>query len=188
MPSTRDRILDGAMKAIATHGLAGLAMRDVGAASGVARGTVYRHFASREALLAELGKRESARFMERWRSQLAGIPSGPERLRAVVEYPARFATEHPVLARLVESDPDYVLRAVRQHYATIRATFQQLIGPIVAELAMVRDGVLPKEHMVDWFVRVMLATFLIPPDDPAVLAQDASAMHEALKGKEIAAA
>ena len=188
MPSTRDRILDGAIKAIATHGLAGLAMRDVGAAAGVARGTVYRHFASREALLAELGKRESARFMERWRSQLARIPSGPERLRAVVEYPARFATEHPALARLMESDPDYVLRAVRQHYATIRATFLQLIGPIVAELAMVRDGVLPKEHMIDWFTRVILSTFLILPDDPAVLAQDASAMHEALKGKEIAAA
>jgi len=187
-PPTRDRILDGALKAIATHGLAELAMRDVGSASGVARGTVYRHFASREALLAELGEREGARFLGRWRTQLAGIPAGPERLRAAVEYPARFASEHPELARLVESDPDYVLRAIREHYPAIRATFQQLIGPIVAELGMVRDGVLPKENMIDWFVRVMLATFLIPPDDPAVLAQDASAMHKALKGKEIAAA
>jgi len=188
MPSTRDRILDGAIKAIATHGLAGLAMRDVGAAAGVARGTVYRHFASREALLAELGKRESARFMERWRSQLARIPSGPERLRAVVEYPARFATEHPALARLVESDPDYVLRAVRQHYAAVRATLQQLIGAVVAELVIVKDGVLPQENMIDWLARVMLSTFLIPPDDPAVLSQDASAMHEALKSPESAAA
>jgi hypothetical protein len=34
----------------------------------------------------------------------------------------------------------------------------------------------------------MLSTFLIPPDDPALLAQDASAMHEALKGQVIAAA
>jgi AcrR family transcriptional regulator len=188
MPPTRDRILDGAMKAIATHGLAGLAMRDVGAASGVARGTVYRHFASREALLAELGKRESARFMDLWRSELAGIPAGPERLRAVVEYPARFATEYPALARLVESDPDYVLRAVREHYPAIRATLQQLIGPVLAEIAIVRNGVLSEAHMTDWFVRVMISTFLIPPDDPAALSQDASAMHEALKGQEIAAA
>lgn len=188
MPSTRDRILDGAMKAIATHGLADLAMRDVGTASGVARGTVYRHFASREALLAELGTRESGRFIDRWRRELAGIPTGPERLRAAVEYPARFASEHPVLARLVESDPDYVLRAVREHYPAIRATLQQLVGPILGEMAMVKDGVLPQAQAVEWFVRVMLSTFLIPSEDPAALGRNASAMLEALKGRETAAA
>jgi AcrR family transcriptional regulator len=186
--STRDRILDGALKAIATHGLADLAMRDVGAASGVARGTVYRHFANREALLAELARREGVRFMERWRTHLAGVPAGAERLRAAMEYPLGFAARHPVLARLVESDPDYVLRAIREHYAAIRTTLEQLVGPVLGEMSMVKDGVLPPGQAVDWFVRVMLSTFLIPPEDPGALGRNASAMHAALKGREHAAA
>jgi AcrR family transcriptional regulator len=180
-PSTHDRILDGAMHAIARHGLGKLAMRDVGVAAGVARGTVYRHFANREALLEELGQREAARFIARWRDALASVPAGEQRMRAVLDYPARFAREYPVLQRLLETDPDYVLRAIRDHYAAICATVEQLIGPVVAENPFAKAGLVPKEQLVDWFVRLMISNFLFPAEDPETVGRDLSVVYRALR-------
>ena len=61
MPSrTRARILEGAATAVARHGLAKLDMSDVSAISGVSRGTLYRYFPNRDALLAEYAARTPA--------------------------------------------------------------------------------------------------------------------------------
>ena len=57
---TRERILDGAMAAIARHGLAKLGMSDVSVSAGVSRGTLYRYFPSREELLRDLAVFERA--------------------------------------------------------------------------------------------------------------------------------
>jgi AcrR family transcriptional regulator len=56
---TRERILDGAVQAVALHGLSKLGMSDVSRSAGVARGTVYRYFASRDELLNALAAREA---------------------------------------------------------------------------------------------------------------------------------
>jgi AcrR family transcriptional regulator len=179
--STRDRILDGAMRAIARHGLSKLAMRDVGAAAGVARGTLYRHFASREELLAELGQREAAGFMAQWRDALMSVPAGEQRLRAALEYPSTFAREYPMLQRLLETDPDYVLGASRQHFPAICATVEQLIGPVVAENPFARSGLVSTSQIVDWFARLMISNFLICADDPETAGRDLSAVYRALR-------
>ncbi len=182
--STHDRILDGAMHAIARHGLGKLAMRDVGAAAGVARGTVYRHFANREALLAELGHREAERFITQWRVALMSVPVGEQRLRAALEYPAKFAREYPILQRLLETDPDYVLRAIREHFATICATVDQLIGPVVADNPFAKAGLVSTSQIVDWFARLMISNFLIPTDDPETAGRDLSVVYRALRASD----
>lgn len=180
--STHDRILDGALHAIAEHGLSELAMRDVGRAAGVARGTVYRHFANREALIAELAQREAQRFMGVWRDQLAEMPVGEDRLRAALEYPARAAANHPVLHRLVETDVEYVVRAIREHYPTIRDTVEQLVGPVIDGSPIVASGLISTHELVDWFVRVMLSTFLLPAEDPAAMGRELMAIYRAQRG------
>jgi AcrR family transcriptional regulator len=180
--STHDRILDGAMRAISKQGLARLAMRDVGAYAGVARGTVYRHFPNRESLLQELGRREAQRFMDRWRVTLAAAPHGEDRLFAAIEYPARFAREHPLLLRLVESDPDYVLRAIREYYPAIRGTVQQLLGALLSEHNLVRRGLFKADSLVDWTVRIMISVFLFPPEDSQAMIQSLAALHRVVDG------
>lgn len=179
--STHDRILDGAMRAIARHGFGRLAMRDVGVAAGVARGTVYRHFANREALLAELGQREAARFMAQWREALMSVPAGEQRLSAAIEYPTTFAREYPVLQRMLETDPDYLLGAIREHFPAIRATVEQVIGPVISENPFAKAGLVPTSQLVDWFTRLMISNFLLPAEDPATAGRDISAVYRALR-------
>jgi AcrR family transcriptional regulator len=178
---THARILDGAMRAVARHGLGGLAMRDVAEHAGVARGTVYRHFPDREALLAEMAQREARRFMGEWRETLEKAPTA-DRIRVAFEYPARFAREHPLLERLVESDPDYVLRAIRENYDAIKIVVAQLLGPVIEETEFARRGIVSLEQLVDWTCRVMISVFLIPDTAQAPMADGLAKIHETLTG------
>jgi AcrR family transcriptional regulator len=180
--ATHERILDGAMRAIAEHGLAGLAMRDVGRAAGVARGTVYRYFSNRDALLDELARREGARFLQHWRRKLAEAPEGEARVRVAFAYPAHFLRELPVLQKLIETDADYILRSIRQNYEAIRATATELLGPILADNDLVKRGVMPVDQVTDWMVRTMVSLLLFPPQDPEALAGGLAATHRALRG------
>jgi AcrR family transcriptional regulator len=181
--ATRERILDGAMHAIAEHGLAGLAMRDVGCCAHVARGTVYRYFPNREALLDALMQREGRRFLEQWRRSLADAPQGPARVKLAFAYPSRLLRDHPALRKLVESDPDYVLRALRENYAAIRATVAEYLGPVLAENDLVRRGAMSVEQITDWSVRVMVSSLLFPDPDPDALAGGLDAIHRALSSQ-----
>jgi AcrR family transcriptional regulator len=180
--TTHDRILDGALRAVYSQGLARLAMRDVGTYAGVARGTVYRHFPTRGSLLEELGRREAQRFMDRWRASLVAAPQGADRILAALEYPARFSREHPVLRKLVETDPDYVLRYVRDLYPVIRDTMQQLLGPHFADHPLVHNGVLRVDDLVDWSMRIMVSTFLFPPEDPEALVGALATLIKIVRG------
>jgi AcrR family transcriptional regulator len=53
-PTVRSRILDTALELVGRHGLAELSMDELAARAGVSRATLYRLFAGKEALFAEL--------------------------------------------------------------------------------------------------------------------------------------
>jgi AcrR family transcriptional regulator len=53
----REDVLDAALGLFAERGFHGTAMPDIAAEAGVAAGTIYRHFASKEALVNELFRR-----------------------------------------------------------------------------------------------------------------------------------
>lgn len=50
--SGRDRLLDAAERCLEVQGLAGTTMEDIARNAGVSRATVYRYFASREAVIS----------------------------------------------------------------------------------------------------------------------------------------
>jgi AcrR family transcriptional regulator len=181
--ATHERILDGAMRAISEHGLAGLAMRDVGTCAHVARGTVYRYFPTREALLQALTEREGRRFLEQWRGALVAAPAGPERMRLTFAYPARFIHDNPTLRKLIETDPEYVLRALRENFPAITATIAELFGPILADIPVFQRGAISADQVADWTARVLVSALLFPAQDPAAFSGSLEAIFRALRSQ-----
>jgi AcrR family transcriptional regulator len=93
----RERIVDAATALAAEGGYDAVMMKDVAARAGVALGTVYRYFASKDHLLAEsLLAWGSALGLRLRQSPPRGVTPG-ERVAAVFRRMARGVAEQPVL-------------------------------------------------------------------------------------------
>jgi len=68
--TTRDRILGAARKAFERRGLEGLSLRTVAAKVGITPMAIYRHFASKEALIDAL----VLDALEEWSARVAALP------------------------------------------------------------------------------------------------------------------
>jgi AcrR family transcriptional regulator len=109
--STRDKILAAARKAFDRHGLEGLSLRDVAAKVGITPMAIYRHFASKEALVEAL----VLDGLEEWSTRVAALPAAeglakvaqmgeafldfalrePRRFEAAFLLPSRTARRYP---------------------------------------------------------------------------------------------
>jgi AcrR family transcriptional regulator len=102
--STRDRLLACARDIYLEEGLVGLSMRKVGQMAGVSATAIYRHFDSKEALLAAVAEEGFALFGEYlWRSLQGATPR--ERLRGTVTGYLRFALEQGPYYRVIFLSP-----------------------------------------------------------------------------------
>lgn len=183
---TRERILDGAARAVARYGVAKLDMGDVSVTSQVSRGTLYRYFPSRDALLTELARHEGERFKQQVLAAI-GDARGPERILVAVEHATRHVQEHPVLQRLLETDPAFVLQGVQREFPTIRAEFGAVLAPLFAELQLVRRGVVTAAQLVDWTVRLMVSAYLLPEAGSDNMAGGLTAVYRRLLAGELPA-
>lgn len=164
---TRERILRGAVQAVALHGIAKLDMGDVSASAGVSRGTLYRYFANRDELLRAVAVEESLRFWEECLGALRTVPPGVERVRFLLETASRKAHDHPALQRLVETDPALVLQGVRAQFSGVRAQLGAHLAPLLDAAPVVKSGLVGPDELLDGLTRLLFSFFLIPSEDPA---------------------
>lgn len=177
---TRARILEGAMVAIARHGLSKLGMSDVSESAGVSRGTLYRYFPSRDELLQHLAAFESARFQQRVGEALRVAPAGPERLEVALQHVTRYVREHPAIQRVLETEPAFVLRHLREQFPALCVTTGALLRPLLGDTRPVRHGVASPEQLVDWLTRMMISAVLFPDPNPDRMAHDLTAVYRLL--------
>ncbi len=185
---TEDRLLEGALRAVARHGLAKVAMSDVSAQAGLSKGTAYRYFPDTEAVLRALARREAERFEQQVWKALEKAPAGEERLRVALGYIDRLAREHPLIQRLPETDPGVVLTGLRERFADIRDAFQRLLGPLLEETDLVRSGVVGADRLAGWTARMMVSLFLFPESEPERTTEDLRTVYRIMAGSPFRAA
>lgn len=74
----REDILDAALGLFAERGFHGTAMPEIAAAAGIATGTIYRHFVSKEALVNELYRRSKQALLD---ALLGNVPADTLRVQ-----------------------------------------------------------------------------------------------------------
>src|SRR5690348_7958556 len=104
-PSRREQILRAAAQLFAERGSRAVGVDDVGAAVGVTGPAIYRHFASKDAMLAEMLLRISERLLDGGSERAAAAGDDPTaQLRALIAFHVDFALDNPALITVQDRD------------------------------------------------------------------------------------
>ena len=114
----REQILATAAELFAARGFHGVSVADIGAACGISGPALYKHFASKDAVLAEMLVSISERLLEVGRERSEAAPDARAALVALVEWHVDFALrDRPLIVvqdRDWESLPDDARERVRR--------------------------------------------------------------------------
>lgn len=142
-PRTQARILDAAEDLFFTQGIAATPIDAVLARAGVSAATLYRGYASKEALLAAALERRQRAWIETWDAAVERGADDEERLLAVFDALAAFRDEPrgsrwcAFLGAAAEyaDPPPEVASAVRADTEGMRARLTELARPIAGAAA-----------------------------------------------------
>ena len=135
-PSRREQILRAAAQLFAERGARSVGVDDVGAAVGVTGPAIYRHFASKDAMLAEMLEGISQRLLSGARDRVATAgPDPTDQLRALVAFQVDFALDNPALITVHERD---LVTLPADDAATVRRLQRRYVEVWVDVLARLR--------------------------------------------------
>jgi AcrR family transcriptional regulator len=165
--STRMRLLEATGVALARYGPRKLSLTDIASLAGVSRPTLYRYFASREALLEALAEYEKERFRSGLSDALDGR-SGPARLDRALTYIVEFQRRYP-MRNLVATEPGFMLGQLEQ---ALRSMAPALIPLFEERWATTASGAVGPADLADLVVRTALSHFLMEGGDDAQLLRE----------------
>ena len=173
--STRVRIVDGALRCLASSGVAKTTVDDIARASGLSRATVYRTFPrGREGILAAVVETEVARLFSALAVVMGEATDLEDVLVAGMVESARRMRSHGALTYLLEHEPGAVLP-----YLTFAELDRVLLvaGDLAAPFFARWLEPAQASRAAEWAVRIVLAycsgptagTDLGDPDDARAL-------------------
>ena len=134
--SRRDQILATAAELFASRGYHGVSVADLGAACGISGPALYKHFASKDAVLAEMLVSISRWLLDGGRACVSSAPSPASALEALVDHHVGFALGHRPLIVVQDRDwsslPDDAreeVRATQRAYVDVWAAQLRLLSP-----------------------------------------------------------
>lgn len=105
MTSRREQILAIAADLFAHRGFHGVSVAELGAACGISGPALYKHFSSKDAVLAEMLVSISERLLAEGTSRAETSPDALSAITALVEWHIEFSLEHRAL--IVVQDRDW---------------------------------------------------------------------------------
>jgi AcrR family transcriptional regulator len=158
------RILSGALDAIAARGVKRLSMSDIIDASGVSRGTLYRYFSNKDQVLAAVAEYVCTGFESGIREAGKGVSDPVERLRAVMQFYARYTDENSP-GRIFEVEPAFHLAFFRSRFARYKQAVLDALEPTFDHFDRLLGEAMNREAFAEGLVRNQLSTLLVPASD-----------------------
>jgi AcrR family transcriptional regulator len=162
-PTTRERVVGGALACLAEHGLVGTTVDDVAVAAGVSRATLYRAFpGGRDTVLATVVDTELARLFEAIREAADAASDLGGALTAGLQTAAVWLRDHEVLERLMFDEPATLLTHLEF------AQMDRTLATASAGAAPLLERFLPAplaERVGEWAARICLSYVLFPAED-----------------------
>jgi AcrR family transcriptional regulator len=137
----REQLLAAAARLMADRGYHGVSINDIGSAAGVSGPAVYKHFASKQAILTELLVGISERLLAEGSARAAAASGPDEALDALVRWHVSFALGSPELIRIQDRDLSSMDEASAR---AVRRLQRRYVEVWVAQLRA-RDPELPED-------------------------------------------
>jgi AcrR family transcriptional regulator len=140
---TRERLLRSAREVIEDAGYGGASVAAIAERTGVATGTLYRHFASKEELFVEVFRSVCEGEERAMREAIPATGGAAERLQAILSTFARRALRNPHLAWALIAEP--VDRRVDAERLVYRERYAGIIAEALAD--GIAGGELPDQDV-----------------------------------------
>lgn len=136
----RAALLEAAAHLFARRGFEGVSLEDLGSAVGVSGPAVYRHFDSKQAVLAALLTGASERLLVGGREVVERHADDDDALRSLIAFHTRFALAEPDVIRVQDRDLAALSPADRASVRDLQRTYVDLWVAVLARLRPATDA------------------------------------------------
>lgn len=132
--ATRRRLRTAALELFVEQGVVETTTRDLAKKAGIAEGTIYRHFESKDDLVRDLFRDHYVRFGAELNRIQAETPGGiDDKLRAMIEFMCRLYDEEPTLYRFLLLVQHTALPNIRTAPTSPAVIFRGLVSRAVEQ-------------------------------------------------------
>lgn len=159
---TTERILDGALRALARRGVRKLSMSDIGDEAGVSRGTLYRYFRSKDEVLEAIGTHVKTGFVTALDKAVEGVDDSQERLRRALGVVVHYPDTHPESIVVLEAEPAFAIAFLRREFPEYVKALRRALQPVFSETTAIQNGTISEGEVADLLQRLAMSAFLLP--------------------------
>ncbi|OLT11828.1 TetR family transcriptional regulator [Actinomadura sp. CNU-125] len=161
---TRTRVLDAAHEQFARMGVQRSTMEDVARRAGVSRITVYRRFATKDALVEQVVRRELRRYFDRFLIDIQRAETAADRVVLGFVSSLRAIQGNPLIGGLIVAEPDLLVPSMVSDGGKTLATVRQFVaGQLRREQRAGNVSAdLDSELVAEMMVRVSASFLAIP--------------------------
>lgn len=139
----RTALLAAAARLFAERGFNGVSMEDLGASVGVSGPALYRHFDSKQAVLAALLVGVSQELFDGGLEHAERAPGGELALRSLIEFHVRFALDNPHVIRVQDRDLDSLTDEDRRRVRRLQRKYVEIWVDVLSTMfPSIETGVL----------------------------------------------
>ncbi|MEV5826108.1 TetR/AcrR family transcriptional regulator [Spirillospora sp. NPDC052242] len=161
---TRARVLDAACEQFSRMGVQRSTMEDVAKRAGVSRITVYRRFATKDALVEQVVRRELRRYFDQFLVDIQRAETAADRVVLGFVSSLRAIQRNPLIGGLISAEPDWLVPSMVSDGGQTLAVVRQFVaGQLRREqrAGNVPDG-LDIDLVAEMMVRVSASFLAIP--------------------------
>ncbi len=132
-PDKPQQIIDAAVRVFARNGFYNSRVSDIAREAGIASGTIYLYFKTKDEILVTLFREKMAGFVGVLRKEVAGEPDPPAKLRRLVRLHFETLEAHPDMAEVVQVELRQGQKFFRGASAHEISAYFDLIGSVLQE-------------------------------------------------------
>ncbi len=132
-PDKRERILRAAIKVFARKGFYATRVSEIAKAAGVADGTIYLYFQSKEDVLVRIFEDRITRLLEVLRNELARSPSFEERMRRIVGLQLGLLEGQRDLAEVITVNLRQSSKLLKQYATPLFVEYLEVLAGVIAD-------------------------------------------------------